>query len=121
MARELIAFCEDQFVFWEKPDIYDSFGTLANRWAVPCTAEQYQGYVPVDASSDHMVNTYLKAYRILGEPIYLEKAKALANTIVNIQDENGKVPTFLTPTLPEFWLNCMIASLMMFEEMSSFE
>jgi len=45
----------------------------------------------------------------------------LASTIVNIQDENGKVPTFLTPTLPEFWLNCMIASLMMFEEMSSLE
>jgi hypothetical protein len=121
LARELIAFCEDQFVFWEKTDIYDSFGTLANRWAVPCTAEQYQGYVPVDASSDHMVNTYLKAYRILGDPIYLEKAKALANTIVNIQDEQGMVPTFLTPALPEFWLNCMIASLMMFEEMASAE
>ena len=121
LARELIAFCEDQFVFWEKPDIYDSFGTLANRWAVPCTAEQYQGYVPVDASSDHMVNTYLKAYKILGEPIFLEKSKALANTIVNIQDEIGKVPTFLTPALPEFWLNCMIASLMMFEEMSFIE
>jgi hypothetical protein len=121
LARELIAFCEDQFVFWDKTDIYDSFGTLANRWAVPCTAEQYQGYVPVDASSDHMINTYMKAYRILHDTIYLEKAKALANTIVNIQDEQGKVPTFLTPALPEFWLNCMIASLMMFEEMSSVE
>jgi hypothetical protein len=119
MARELIAFCEDQFVFWEKTDLYDSFGTLANRWAVPCVAEQYQGYVPVDASSDHMVFTYLKAYNILGEPIYLEKAKALANTIVNIQHENGLIPTFLTPTLPEFWFNCMIASLMMLEEMST--
>jgi hypothetical protein len=121
LARELIAFCEDQFVFWEKPEIYDSFGTLANRWAVPCTAEQYQGYVPVDASSDHMVNTYLKAYHILGDPIFREKARALANTIVNIQHEDGMVPTFLTPTLPEFWLNCMIASLMMFEEMSSID
>ena len=119
LAKELLAFCEDQFIFWETPEIYDSWGTLGNRWIVPCVAEQYQGYVPVDASSDHMISTFLKAYKYLGDPIYLEKAIALANTIVNIQHEDGKIPTFLTPTLPEFWHNCMVASLMMLEEMTN--
>jgi hypothetical protein len=119
IARELIAFCEDQFVFWEKPEIYDSWGTLANRWEVPCTAEQYLGYVPVDASSDDMIFTFLKAYECLGDSIYKEKAIALANTIVNIQNEDGKIPTFLTPALPEFWHNCMIYSLMMLETMAN--
>ena len=118
IAKELIAFCEDQFVFWEKPEIYDTWGTLANRWEVPCTAEQYLGYVPVDASNDQMVFTFLAAYEYLGDPIYKEKAIAMANTIVNIQQEDGKIPTFLTPTLPEFWSNCMVASMMMLEKMA---
>lgn len=118
LAKELIAFCEDQFIFWDTTYIYDSWGTLANRWEVPCVTEQYLGYVPVDSSNDHMIFTYLKAYKYLGDPIYKEKAIALASTIVNVQDEDGKIPTFLTPTLPEFWINCMIESLEKLEEMT---
>lgn len=75
----------------------------------------------MDASSDHMVFTFLKAYECIGDPIYREKAIALANTIVNIQHEDGKIPTFLTPTLPEFWHNCMVASLMMLEKMTTLD
>lgn len=121
MAKELIAFCEDQFVFWEKPDIYDNFGTLTNDWYAPCVTEQYLGYVPVDASSDQMILTFLKAYECLGDPIYREKAVALANAIVNAQDKDGKVPTFLLPTLTDFWQNCMVSSLTMLERLANFK
>lgn len=121
LAKELIAFCEDQFVFWNTTNIYDTWGTLANRWQVPCVAEQYLGYVPVDASSDHMVYTFLSAYKYLGDPIYKAKAIALANSIVNVQHEDGKIPTFLTPTLPEFWSNCMIESMKMLQVMTELE
>lgn len=121
LAAELIAFCEDQFIVWEKPDLYDDRNTLANEWAAPAALEQYHCFLPIDGSTDHMIFLFCKAYDKTANPIFLAKATALANTIVNCQWENGRIPTFLYPLRKQnFWPNCMVYSLQMLEKMSSY-
>lgn len=120
MAKELIAFCEDQFIVWEKPDIYDDRNGLSNEWHVPAALEQYHCYLPIDASTDQMILMFCKAYKTTGDPIYRAKAIALANSIVNCQKEDGQIPTFLYPFRKDnFWPNCMVYSLKMLEQMSA--
>jgi hypothetical protein len=118
LAKELIAFCEDQFVVWQKPEIYDSWRYSSNQWHTPCALEQYQCYVPIDASCDQMILTFMNAYENTGESIYREKAKALANSLVNYQLDDGMIKTFMFPGISEFWNNCMTYSLVMLEKMS---
>ncbi len=119
-AKELINFCEDQFVVWEKPDLYDDRNSLSNQWHVPATLEQYNCFLPIDGSTDQMIFTFLKAFEKTGDPVYKAKAIALANSIVNCQKEDGKIPTFLYPFREDnFWPNCMVYSLKMLEKMST--
>jgi len=119
LAKELIAFCEDQFVVWEKPGIYDNWKTSSGRWLVPSVLEQYMCYVPIDASAVQMINTFYLAYEKTGDAIYREKAFAFTNSIVNSQKENGMIPTFWVPGFQEFWNNCMVSSLTVLEKMSA--
>ncbi len=120
-AKELIRFCEDQFVVWEKPGIYDNWGNASDGWHVPAVLEQYSCYVPIDASAAQMIETFYLAYEKTGDSIYFEKAIALANSIVNVQQEDGKIPTFWAPGFEEFWNNCMVSSLTMLENFSKLE
>ncbi|KAF0218040.1 MAG: hypothetical protein FD178_274 [Ignavibacteria bacterium] len=117
-AKELIAFCEDQFVVWENPKMYDNWGNSTNQWHTPAVLEQYKCYVPIDASAVQMIITFYKAYKTTNEPIYREKAIALANSVVNTQKENGMIPTFWVPGFDEFWNNCMVSSLTMLDNIS---
>lgn len=119
LALELIAFCEDQFVVWEKPGIYDNWGNASDRWHTPAVLEQYMCYVPIDASAVQMINTFMLAYDKTHSAIYREKARALANSVVNTQLDNGMIPTFWVPGFTEFWNNCMVSSLSMLETMSN--
>lgn len=119
LAKELIAFCEDQFVVWEKPGMYDNWKTSSGRWLVPAALEQYMCYVPIDASAVQMINTFYLTYEKTGDAIYREKAFALANSIVNSQKENGMIPTFWVPGFQEFWNNCMVSSLTVLEKMNA--
>jgi len=119
LAKELIAFCEDQFVVWERSDIYDNWKNSAARWLVPSVLEQYMCYVPIDASAVQMLYTFYLAYEKTGDAIYREKAFALTNSIVNSQKENGMIPTFWAPGFEEFWNNCMVSSLTALEKMST--
>jgi maltose/maltodextrin transport system substrate-binding protein len=114
-AKELIAFCEDQFVVWENPGIYDNWGNASSRWHTPAVLEQYHCYVPIDASVVQMVNTFYLAYKKTDELIYREKAIALANSLINTQLDDGMIPTFWVPGFTEFWNNCMVSSLTMLE------
>ncbi|HBY52981.1 MAG TPA: hypothetical protein DEH15_11125 [Marinilabiliales bacterium] len=117
LAKELTAFCEDQFVVWEKPGIYDNWGNSSERWRVPAVLEQYQCYVPIDASVVQMIHTFYSIYLRTDEPIYLHKAIALANSLVNSQLDNGMIPTFWVPGFEEFWNNCMVSSLTLLERL----
>lgn len=119
LAKELIAFCEDQFVVWEKPGIYDNWGNSSAGWHTPAVLEQYKCYVPIDASAVQMINTFFVAYEKTKENIYREKAFALANSLVNSQSENGMIPTFWAPGFEEFWNNCMVSSLTMLEQFNA--
>ena len=120
LAKELIAFCEDQFVVWSNPNMYDNWGNSTISWRTPSVLEQYKCYVPIDASVSQMINTFRIAYEKTGEPIYREKAFALANTLVNSQQEDGMIPTVLLPTMrDELWTNCMVISLTTLEKISA--
>lgn len=119
LAKELIAFCEDQFVIWENPGFYDNWGNSTNRWHTPAVLEQYHCYVPIDASAVQMINTFYLAYKKTNEIIYREKAIALANSLVNTQKDDGMIPTFWVPGFSEFWNNCMVSSLIMLEMLNN--
>ena len=62
-----------------------------------------------------MIAAYLAMYRAEGDPLDLEKAKALADAITQVQEPSGRVPTFWSAGskagwLAEErydWLNCM--------------
>lgn len=113
LGKELVAFCEDQFVVWQNPKIYDTWGNSSKSWRTPSVLEQYACYVPIDASLVQMIDTFLSAFTATKEQIYYEKAIALANSIVNAQDENGKIATFWASGFHEFWNNCMVSDLQM--------
>lgn len=116
VARELIAFCEDQFVVWERPKIYDSEEKSTDNWYVPSVLEQYECYIPIDASIQQMAYTFFKAYEKTGEPIYREKYLTLSNSLVNVQKENGMIPTGWNSDEGEIWINCMTWDLMFLDK-----
>jgi maltose/maltodextrin transport system substrate-binding protein len=110
IAKELVAFCEDQFVVWSPVVVYDHRKELSNRWHSPSVLEQYFCYIPIDASASMMTLTFMKAFKATGDIIYREKAIALANSFVNNQKEDGQIPTFWKGNFDELWINCMIFS-----------
>ena len=105
-ARELLAWCEDQFVVWSQPLTYlDS----AN-WKMPCTLEQYNYYTPIDASVADMIRAFANAYAVTGDALDLAKAMALADTVTRMQRADGTIPTYFDShaDIGVDWLNCMI-------------
>jgi len=105
-ARELLAWCEDQFTVWSQPLAHlDSA-----HWQMPCALEQYHYYTPIDASSADMTRAFANAYAVTREPVYLEKAKALADTMTRMQRPDGTIPTYFDSraSTGTDWLNCMV-------------
>ena len=126
-ARELLRFSEDQFVCWERPfgaprmpvfDTWDEWVTL------PAVVEQYYYREPIDASSDKLINTYLKFYEVEGNPLDLAKARALGDALVRVQRENGRIQTVLSARGEDVgcdWVNCMIATAGTLQRLASFD
>jgi len=105
-ARELLAWCEDQFVVWSQPLTHlDS----AN-WRLPCALEQYNYYTPIDASVGDMIRAFANASAATGDPLYLAKALALADNVTRMQRADGTIPTYFDSRAATGvdWLNCMI-------------
>ena len=125
-ARELLRFSEDQFICWELPCRADGKGpryTGKERkwvqndyldWTVPGVTEQYRCYHPIDSSAAKLIFTYLAMYNATGDAGDLAKARALGDTIVNVQDDDGRVPTHWNKSRfhdrDYDWVNCMHAS-----------
>ncbi len=114
LAEEILQFSEDQFIVWEKPmpHIYKR----AQEWITPCVLEQYDYYVPIDASASKLINTYLAGYTRTNKKIYLAKAVELANAMTIAQmEDTGRYPTYWEwndrRTDDEGWLNCAVADI----------
>ncbi len=113
-AEELMRFVEDQFVVWKRTAPWSKQHLDTSLFHTPCGYEQYLWYVPIDASTADIMLTFLELYKAGRGEIYLEKAKALADSITRVQQENGMIPTHWMAQNyikgDNFWINCMFAS-----------
>lgn len=119
LARDLIRFAEDQFVHWGRPCLPDGrclrfaggrcWRGTAPEWHVPAVAEQYDCYVPVDSSAAKLVLAFLEIGKASGCKTDIAKARVLGDNLVNMQMDNGNIPTFWTGKVGGGdWLNCLI-------------
>ena len=112
-AKELMRYIEDQFVVWDKPLKFHQCDNTEN-WFYPAGLEQYAWYVPIDSSTASIMASFLNLHKLTKETIYLEKAKALADSITRMQNtENGLIPTHWRTkdckiTGGDLWINCLI-------------
>ena len=138
-ARELLRFAEDQFVYWERPcrpdgtgyrtktvpatrgDKVDWIDDYAN-WCTPGVGEQFSWSMPIDASNTKLIRTYIAFYEAAGDPLDLAKARALGDTLVRVQKDDGSIRTQMLsrPDADNFWINCMGASIMALDLLSKY-
>lgn len=130
LALDLLRFSEDQFVVWADPpsrspaaqNADGKAGARVKSWLLPCVLEQYRCYAPVSASSAKLIRTYLAAYRVTGDALHLEKAKALAGTLTPTQ-ANPKAPgryqTWLMRSPGAMWFNCELSAIRAMQELAA--
>lgn len=134
-ARDIVRFAEDQFVMWKSPCRMSGAGLWRPMypffaWRTPAALEQYRCYAPIDASAAKLIKTYMALYAAECNPLDLAKAKALGASMVNNQDENGRIRTYWIPEpgdaddptadairvpLGGDWFNCMTSDLQALE------
>jgi maltose/maltodextrin transport system substrate-binding protein len=129
LALDLLRFSEDQFVIWAQPPADSptkqspdgAANAKSDGWMLPCVLEQYRCYAPVCASSAKLMRTYLAAYRATGDRLHLEKAKALAATLIRTQSNRAAPGRYLTwvkqPSGP-MWFNCELAAIRAMNELA---
>lgn len=109
-VEALARFIEDQFVVWgphAKAALYDT-----SRWLYPACLEQYEWYRPVNGSAACVLSVFADTYKLTGNTLFLEKARALADMITRTQnDESGALATYwydedCAEKLEDFWFNC---------------
>lgn len=93
IADELLRFCEDQFIVWEKPMPQKQYNV--EEWITPCVLEQYSCYEPINASVANMIEAYLAGYIATKDEVYKAKAIELANAVTFAQHrDTGRYPTY---------------------------
>lgn len=117
IARELMRYIEDQFVVWEHPAKYNCKTMYdTTLFHTPAGLEQYNWYVPIDGCTAVAMDSFKKIHSMTGEPLLLEKARALADSITNMQNpKTGMIPThWMLPSAiddgGDMWINCMICT-----------
>ena len=109
-ALDLCRYIEDQFVVWGPHAPSAKCDT--SKWLYPVGLEQYEWYHPINGSTTSAMQAFICAHKLTKNPLFLEKARALADTIAKNQNaESGAIPTYLrgpdcAETLEDFWLNC---------------
>lgn len=109
-ALDLCRFIEDQFVVWGPHAPTAKYDT--SEWLYPAGLEQYGWYHPINGSTTSAMRAFLAAHELTKNPLYLEKARALADTVAkNQNEESGAIPTYFRTAdcaekLEDFWLNC---------------
>lgn len=124
-VRTLLRYSEDQFVVWEKPmPRYPIFMSHSSDWLLPCVLEQYEYYVPIDASAAAMLKFYMAMHRKTGDVLDLAKAKALADAITRGQDqESGRYLTYWENNdrgKVAGWINCAMETAYRLMEFSDY-
>ncbi len=130
-AKDAERFSEDQFIDWEVPYGVNNppvWGPFAHKkwqnqfagWHCPAVMEQYECYVPVDASAAKLIRLYLALHKATGQEIYLKKARALGDQATVVQYKNGLIPTWWGSKTPGNgdWINCTIATARALEQLS---
>ncbi|WP_294080753.1 hypothetical protein [Proteiniphilum sp. UBA5384] len=93
VADDLLRFCEDQFIIWEKPMPQKQYNV--EEWITPCVLEQYACYEPINASVANMMEAYLTGYKATKNEVYKAKMIELANAVTVAQHANtGRYPTY---------------------------
>ena len=132
LARELMRFAEDQFVHWERPCLPDGrclqfYGARfyrgePPRWSVPSATEQYDCYVAIDSSTAKLASSFYAIGRATGNRSDLSKARALCDQIVDMQCDDGSIPTFWNEKNARVgWLNCHIYSANVLRELAGLD
>jgi len=84
----------------------------SEEFILPCGLEQYDFYVPVDASCAKLIMAWNVAWQKTGNKLILAKAAAMANSITFAQDSlSGRYPTFFEHNWrgqEEGWINSAI-------------
>ena len=104
-ARDLIALSEDQFVHWRP---------YKDTYAAPSVFEQHKYQESINSSTSDVAGALLGWWRHTGDPLALEKARALVDVLVNTQEAGtGFLPTSLknTRAYDYFWMNCAFHSI----------
>ena len=133
-ARDILRYAEDQFVMWRAPCRGDGTGLWTTIypfrcWRTPAVLEQYSCYSPIDASAAKLIRTYLALYHAEGRALDLAKARALGDSMVNNQDESGRIRTYWIPEAGDDdslagavrmphggdWYNCMAADALVID------
>lgn len=127
IATDLIRFSEDQFVVWSNPPVDsptvqnpDGKQAKSSKWITPCVLEQYRCYAPVSASSAKMIRAYCALYQLTKNSIDLEKANALATSMVNLQQTTkagGRYLTWIQQNPGQKWLNCELTTIKAIREL----
>ena len=109
---------EDQFTRWHSNVDYDEDALSAPEgvFTTPYVFEQYSWKSPVDASIAKVANNWIFVYRHTADTLALAKAKALADSIVKLQNpETGMIPTVPRPDkeydVSDNWANCTYTSI----------
>ena len=114
IAEDILRYVEDQFVVWNRPAPWNKDSEDTSMWPTPCALEQYNWYVPIDASAASIILMFVEMYKAGRGELHLAKAKALADTITRVQHEDGMIPTHWMNEISlegdNFWINCMIAT-----------
>lgn len=118
-AKRIMKFVEDVFVYWQRPQSADY-----DEWTLfPTVTEQFDWWVPIDASMAKVSNAWLALYDATNDESYLAKAKAMADALTRAQMDSGRIPTEFwksridNPGLD--WLNCMLESGKFLDAMAS--
>ena len=115
-AEELMRYVEDQFVIWGEHAPWNIHLKPGDYWYYPAGVEQYNWYVPIDSSTSVIMGTMLDLYEVNKNPLLLEKARVLGDSITRMQNsETGQIPTHwmwedCTTNIKNFWINCHIAT-----------
>lgn len=130
LALDLIRFAEDQFVIWSRPPADSpskqnddgSAAARTKRWLLPCVLEQYRCWAPVCASSAKLIRMYLAAYRATNDSLHLEKARALAATLIRTQataKAPGRYQTWVMHNPGPMWFNCELMAVRAMTELAA--